>query len=342
MKSNSPAIVEVTRGHDQISHVESVHQVDIVVADASGRMVKSWGDAGRSVFPRSSIKAIQALALVESGAADKFGFADNHLALACASHHGEVFQTEAAEEMLKKAGLEATCLQCGTQLPYRRRDMDRLVREGKPVTALHNNCSGKHSGFLAFAAHQGIEVKDYIDFAHPVQKHVAGILESVTGAKHGADNYGIDGCSIPTYEIPLEALAVTFAKFGVGENEGRERAAAMIRLRDACMNHPEMVAGTDGFDTDLMATLKGRAFVKTGAEGVYVIALPELGIGAALKCCDGTTRAAESACATLIESLLQQSESGLSQSEAKTLKRLANPVLENRNGFTVGSVRARL
>lgn len=342
MKSKPSAIVEVTRGHGKVEHVESVHRIDMVVADAAGNVVKSWGEPSRPVFPRSAIKAIQALPLVESGAADKFGFEERHLALACSSHYGEQTQTEAAGQMLAKAGLDATCLECGAQLPYHRRDMDRLMAEGKPVTAIHNNCSGKHSGFLAFAVHQGLPVADYVKFGHPVQKKIAGAMESVTGAIHGPDNYGIDGCSIPTFEIPLDALAIAFAKLGVGEDEGKERSAAMIRLRDACLAHPEMVAGTGGFDTNLMQALKHRAFVKTGAEGVYVIAIPELGMGAALKCHDGTTRAAEVACATQVESLLQQTESGLSQAEAKALKRFTNPVLKNRNAIEVGSIRALL
>jgi L-asparaginase II len=342
MKPRSSAIVEVTRGHDGTEHVESVHKLDIVVADASGKIVNAWGEPGRKVFPRSAIKALQALALVESGAADKFALTTSHLAIACSSHFGEPFHTKAASEILAKAGLDGTCLECGAQLPHHRRDMDRLVAEGKPVTALHNNCSGKHSGFLAFAAHQGLPVKGYVKFGHTVQKKIAGILESATGAKHGKDNYGIDGCSIPTYEIPLDSLAIAFAKFGVGESEGKERSAAMIRLRDACMAHPEMIAGTGGFDTELMQAMKGRVFVKYGAEAVHTISVPELGFGAAIKCHDGSQRATESACAALVESLLQQTESGLSPTEAKALKRLANPVLKNRNGIEVGQVRAKL
>ncbi len=337
---NKPALtVEVSRGNTVHQYLESVHKVDIVVSDADGKIVDSWGDGDRLVFPRSENKALQALPLVESGAADKFGFEPRHLALACSSHNGEVFQTEAANHMLAAAGLDATCLECGIQLPYHPRDTEKLIRDGVPVSAIHNNCSGKHSGFLAFAAHQGFPTEGYIQFRHIVQQEIAGALESVTGEKHGADNHGIDGCSIPTYEIPLKALAAAYAKFGVGNDSGKERSKAMLRLRDACIAHPEMVAGSERFDTELMRALKGRAFTKTGAEGVFTIALPELGLGAALKCHDGTTRAAKVACAWLVEFLLEKSDSGLSETAGNAIKRLTNPVLKNWNAIEVGNLK---
>lgn len=337
MKSRQPLIVEALRNR----RVESVHAVDAVVASADGSIMAVYGDGNRGVFPRSAIKALQALPLVESGAADRFGFAQAHLALACSSHNGEPMHTQSAAEMLAAAELSPTCLECGAQLPYHPSDHEALLKAGKPVTAIHNNCSGKHSGFLAFAVQQGLEPAGYVKFGHPVQKEIAGVLEVVTGAAHGEDNYGIDGCSIPTYEIPLADLARAYAKFAVGEDAGKERSAAMLRLRDACMAHPEMVAGTGRFDTAIMQALPGKVFTKTGAEGVFVIAIPELGLGAALKCRDGATRAAEVACAFLVESLLEEAESELSQDENNALKRLANPVLKNWNGIEVGSLRMR-
>lgn len=336
-------VIEVTRGHAAddgfTGKVESRHEVDAVVCDADGKTVRQWGEGGREVFPRSAIKALQALPLVESGAADAFGFSEKQLALACSSHNGEPFQTEEADAMLRQAGLSSRCLECGAQLPYHPRDHEALVRAGKPVTALHNNCSGKHAGFLAFAASQGLPTQGYIHFGHPVQTGIAGVLESMTGVTHGADNYGIDGCSIPTYEIPMNRLATAFARLATGTDKGSERAKALTRIRDACMAHPEMVGGTGRFDTEIMGALKGRVFTKTGAEGVFTIAVPETGFGAALKCRDGTTRAAEVACAAIIESLLEESDSGLSDDEANALKRLKNPTLRNWNGFAVGQVR---
>ncbi len=329
MKIHPPKIVEATRG----PLIESRHEVDIVVADAAGTIHSVFGDKDRPVFPRSANKALQALALVESGAAQQFGFTDRHLALACASHNGEERHTQAAGEMLALSGLDATCLECGAHWPKRHEDQVRLIEAGHSPGAIHNNCSGKHSGFLAFAVHQGFAPTGYVRFAHKVQRAIAGILEEVTGARHGENNHGIDGCSIPTYAIPLENLAVAFAKFGVGRAGGPERAKAMIRLRDACFAHPEMVAGTGRSDTAIMGALKGRAFTKTGAEGVFVAALPKLGLGIALKARDGATRAAEAAVAATMDSLLE-----LSEEERKALAQFSNPAFTNWTGIEVGKI----
>lgn len=331
MKALPPLVVEVTRG----GLVESLHEVDVVVADAAGKMHTVRGEASRPVYPRSAIKALQALPLVESGAADAFGFEARHIALACASHNGEAIHVDGAAEMLARAGLEPACLECGAHWPRLECDQHALIRAGRRPVALHNNCSGKHSGFLAFAAHAGLRTRGYVGIAHPVQKAIAGTLEEATGAPHRADNHGIDGCSIPTYAIPLDRLAVGFARFAAAEGGGPERSRAMARIRDACFAHPEMVAGTDRADTAIMKALRGRAFTKTGAEGVFVAALPQLGLGIALKARDGATRAAESAIAAMLESLLE-----LSPAEKRALDAIRNPVLTNWNAIEVGEVRA--
>jgi len=229
MKHNPVAVVEVTRGNS----VESTHEVDIIVADHSGKIITAYGEADIQIYPRSSNKSLQALPLIESGAADAYGFEDKHLALACSSHNGQEIHVEGAAQMLHKAGLDGSCLECGAQLPKYSYDQMIAMRSEGGVKPIHNNCSGKHSGFLAFAKHTGIEIKGYIGIEHPVQKEIASVLESVTGAKHGEDNYGIDGCSIPTYKIPLQKLAVAYAKFGVGEDPSQLRSKAMVRLRDA-------------------------------------------------------------------------------------------------------------
>jgi L-asparaginase II len=330
MKNNSAAIVEVVRG----DFVESTHEVDIVVADAAGTIVSSYGKSDIHIFPRSANKSLQALPLIESGAADAFGFEEKHLALACSSHNGQPMHVEAASEMLQKAGLDGTCLECGAQLPKRSQDQSLLVQEGIEIAAIHNNCSGKHSGFLAFAKHTGLETAGYIHFDHPVQKEIAGVLETVTSAKHGKDNYAIDGCSIPTFKIPLQNLAIAYARFGVGEDASSQRAKAMLRLRDACLKHPEMVAGDERVCTQLMKTLGNRAFVKVGAEGVYTLSLPELGLGAAMKARDGNFRAVEVAVSQLCCDLLKLDEQAKGE-----MKSLTNPVLTNWNGFEVGSMR---
>ncbi len=324
------AVIEVTRG----KVVESRHEVDIVVADTSGKIITAWGEAERSVFPRSAIKALQALPLIESGAADAYGFEPYHLSLACSSHHAQPMHVKAAEEMLQRAGLDATCLECGAQPPFDLEDVRDLARHGVDAGEIHNTCSGKHSGFLAFATHQQMQTRGYVNFKHPLQQEVAGVLESVTGIPHRGENHAIDGCSIPTFAIPLKSLSTAFAKFGVGEGGGPLRSSAMLRLRDACLMHPEMVSGATGACTNIMETLGTRAFVKYGAEGVYTASLPELGYGIALKVRDGAPRAAEVAIANVIENLLDLDESVVDQ-----MKPITNPILKSRSGLVVGEAR---
>ncbi len=325
--SIEPITVAVTRGQ----FIESTHLVDAVVADASDTLVETYGNADDLIFPRSAIKALQAIPLVESGAADAFGFKGEHIALACASHNGEPIHVEGAQNMLQLAGLEDRCLECGAQLSKRPEDQAELVRSGVKVAAIHNNCSGKHAGFVSFAKYSGLAVRDYIKLEHPVQREIADVLGSTTGVPHNEDNHGIDGCSIPTYKIPLSRLAVAFARFSVGEHTNQTRSKAMIRIRDACMAHPYMVAGKERVCTQLMEALPGRVFVKVGAEGVYTACLPEKGIGIAIKARDGNFRAVEVAVTHLIDKHLD-----LSDQERAAIDPMCRPILKNWNGIAVG------
>lgn len=320
-------VVAVTRG----GCIESTHLVDAAVAHADNALFEAYGNTSENIFPRSAIKVLQAIPLVESGAADAFGFEDKHLALACSSHNGEAVHIEAAQEMLQLAGLEDHCLECGAQLPKRPEDQAELIRSGVEIAAIHNNCSGKHAGFVAFAKHVGLPVEGYIKFEHPVQREIASVLEETTKCSHGEENHAIDGCSIPTYTLPLSSLATAFARFGVGESVYKERSRTMIRLRDACMAHPYMVAGKDRVCTQLMEALPGRVFVKVGAEGVYTAALPEKGLGIAMKARDGSFRAVEVAVSYLIAKHLD-----LNDAEREAIAPLCRPILKNWNGIEVG------
>lgn len=330
VKNSPPLVVEVTRGR----LVESEHCIDAVIADASGAVLAAYGADDRPVFPRSSIKALQALPFVESGAPGAFGLEQRHVALACASHWAEPMHLAGVGEMLAAAGLGPHCLECGAQSPTLKVDQDRLVLEGRQPAAIHNCCSGKHAAFLCLAVREGLETRGYVGFDHPVQRAVAAALTQVTGAPHDAGNRGVDGCSIPTYAIPLRNLALAFARFGVGQDQGPERARAMIRIRDACLAFPELTAGTAAFGARLMRATQGAVFAKDGAEGMFVGAIPALGAGFALKVRDGAGRAAEIAAARIVESLLE-----LEQTQAKALKGLAQAPVRNRRDEAVGLVR---
>jgi L-asparaginase II len=326
---SNPILVEVMRGE----LVESRHRGAVAVADAEGRIVLALGDAEAPVFPRSAVKALQAVPLIETGAADRYGFGDEELALACASHSGEPAHVAGVERMLAKAGLSASALSCGAHWPISQAAAFALARTGTP-SALHNNCSGKHAGFLCAACARGVDHVGYWQPDHPVQREVRAVLEDFTGAKLTAERRAIDGCSVPTWAIPLEDLAHGFAKFGTGHLLAPERAKAAARLRAACTQKPWYVAGTSRFCTEIMQLFGARVFVKTGAEGVYCGALPEQGLGIAVKCDDGAARAAQAIMATLIVRFLP-----LGDEERAALAPFLHTVLRNWNGFEVGAIR---
>lgn len=331
----APLTIEATRG----PFVESRHAVDLVIADADGARVGARGAPESLIYPRSAVKAFQALPVLDSGAASAFGFTDPHLALACASHNAEPMHVSGVSEMLRLAGLGASDLECGPQPPSRWPDQVALREAGGAPGPIHNPCSGKHAGMAATATHLGAPVSGYHRLEHPVQRAVAAALTEMIGAPHEAANHGIDGCSLPTYAAPLNALAVAFARFGVaappGGVGGEARVQAVRRLFDACVRHPEMVAGTNRLCTELMRALGGRAFVKTGAEGVFVASLPERGLGVALKVRDGATRASEAALVSVISELLP-----LNDAEAAALAPWLRRVVRDRNKQEVGEIRA--
>ncbi|MGV1751393.1 asparaginase [Agrobacterium sp. CG674] len=327
---HNPVTVEVTRGN----LTESRHRGMAVVVDGDGEIVFSAGDIEGGVFPRSACKAMQALPLMESGAADAFGFGDKELALACSSHSGEDAHAALAASMLARAGRDESALECGAHWSS---DQKTIIHQAKTLdkpSALHNNCSGKHSGFICACCHTGTDVEGYVGYDHPLQQEIRGTMESLTGAAMGQDNCGVDGCSIPTYAIPLKSLAHGFAKMATGQGLETIRAKASRRLIDACMAQPFYVAGTGRACTRLMEIAPGQIFAKTGAEGVFVAALPQQGIAMAVKCEDGATRAAEAMIAALLARYFEEGST-----EQQTLLGMANRSMKNWNGIRVGDVR---
>jgi L-asparaginase II len=326
----NPILVEVTRGN----LVESRHAGAVAVVDAAGATVLALGDVETPIFPRSAIKALQALVLVEAGGADRFRLGDEELALACASHSGEQAHVAGVERMLRAAGLDPSRLACGTHWPLHQPSTQALARAGGVASALHNNCSGKHAGFLCAACAMGAAPDGYVEPAHPVQREVKAVLENLSGAAIPDERRGIDGCSVPTWAVPLSGLARAFARFATGWGLGTARAAAAQRLRAACAARPWFVAGTGRFDTVLMEHLGARVFVKGGAEGVHCGALPELGYGIAVKCDDGNGRAGEVVMAATIARLLWPEGTG-----QESLEKLIRPTLRNWRGTVVGGIR---
>jgi L-asparaginase II len=330
MQAN-PILAEVTRGDT----VESWHRGSFAVVDTEGRVVLSAGDVESAVFPRSAIKPLQALALVETGAADAFHLDDSELALACASHNGEAVHVDAVEQWLARIGCTGGDLECGVQLPGDTKALRELLAAGGRERRAHNNCSGKHAGFLTIARHLGHPTQGYVRLTHPVQQRILGVLEQMTGLDDlAAQPRGIDGCGIPTIAVPLGNLALAMARFADPSDQPEHRQAACARIRHAMAARPYLVAGNARFCTKIMEVTGERALVKTGAEGVYCAAFPHLGLGLGLKIDDGATRAAEAALGHLLRRL-----EILDDKEVERLAAALRPPVLNRTGEMVGVIR---
>jgi L-asparaginase II len=331
--NNAPLIIEVTRGNI----VESCHSVNMVISDSSGKIVRSWGNIEGPVYLRSAIKPLQALPLVETGAADAFAVSEKELSLACASHNGEEKHVDAVLNWLERIGLSETDLQCGVHWPSHQKTSLALAAKGFKPTQAHNNCSGKHTGFLTTALHMKEPTKGYIELDHPVQQRIVRVLEDFTGIDLSNAPIARDGCSIPTLGIPLDKSALAIARFADPSSMHADRAAACKRIQNAIARQPDMMAGLDRLCTALNGAAKGRVIAKVGAEGVYLAALPEHGFGIALKTVDGTTRAAESALGAALQYL------GVMDEELhKAISPYTETILKNRNDFEVGKIRAVL
>jgi L-asparaginase II len=294
--SDKPIVIEVTRG----AMVESRHLGAAAVMKIDGSVLESWGDIDTPVMARSAIKPLQAIPLVESGAADRFGLTDVQLSLACASHNGEPRHVEGVRVWLATIGLSEADLECGAHAPTRLPFLQDFVRTGVPLTPAFNNCSGKHTGFLTTAVHKGEPTKGYIKREHPVQQRLLGIYEQLAQCDLSRAPGGVDGCGIPTVGVPLRNMALAMANMANPARLPEARARAIRRIRAAMNAEPFYMAGTGRFCTRVNEALKGVAQIKTGAEGVYCAMLPTLGLGVALKIWDGTGRASEVAMATIL------------------------------------------
>ncbi len=289
----SVPLVELWRG----DLLESEHSGHAVVCRDDGEILRAWGDADAVIYPRSSAKMIQALPLVTSGAAAKHHLTSEQLALACASHNGADIHTSRVQNWLDTLGLNEASLLCGVQ-PTRDRELrDNMIRAGQSACQFHNNCSGKHAGFLTLTQHLQAS-SDYVDISHPVQKACRTAFEEVTDAT--SPGYGIDGCSAPNFATTVHGLARAMAWFASASARNDISARSATQLVEAMIAHPELVAGRGRACTRLMRATQGRAAIKTGAEGVFVAIIPEKKIGIALKISDGATRAAETVIAALL------------------------------------------
>ncbi len=326
--SPNPVLINVTRS----GFPESAHRGAVCVIDAEGETVLAAGAVGRPILPRSAIKPLQAIPLIEDGAADVWRSTGEELALACASHSGDPIHLRTARGWLERLGLPEDVLACGAHLPLGHMSAVRMEANGETPSRIHNNCSGKHLAMISTALNEGQPLEGYERPDHPVQQRIREILSDITGADLTGAALTVDGCGVPCWAIPLHAIARGYARFADTRGMPVPRQSAIRRLKVAIASHPEHVAGGDRFDTALIRRKRQGLVVKTGAEGVYAAALPYFGLGVALKIDDGARRAAEVAMAAVLRYLEL-----LDDADWAALRPYVEPPIRNAAGDVVGS-----
>lgn len=321
--TDAAILAQVWRG----PFVEGVHRGHAVVCDASGEIRAAWGNAEKQIYPRSSCKMLQALPLLESGAGA--GLPTERLALACASHQGARMHVERVSAWLDDLGLSEADLRCGSQVPDDRTERHRLRETREDPSQLHNNCSGKHAGFLMLARHLGAG-PDYVDPGHKVQQEVRTAFEEMTGLD--SPGFGIDGCAAPNFATTVHGLAHAMARMADPRGLGPTREAAARKLVGAMQAHPLLIAGEGRACSELIEASDRRVVAKTGAEAVFTAILPEQGLGVAIKIEDGGTRGSECAIAAILARL------GVFSPEDPAVARRLTPPITNRIGDTVGRI----
>lgn len=324
--TNPVPLTEIWRG----SFLESLHSGHAVICDDSGQIVEAWGDPDHVILPRSSAKMIQALPLLTSGAAQVHGLSSEQLALACASHNGAAIHTDRVQAWLDDLGLDDDALRCGPQMPDNPEAHRDLLCSDHAPCQYHNNCSGKHAGFLTLTRHLRAG-PEYIDPEHAVQRAVRTAFEEVTGAT--SPGFGIDGCSAPNFATTVRGLARAMAWFASAADRADTASNAAQLLVSAMTAHPELVAGEGRACTLLMRAMDGRAAIKTGAEAVFVGIVPQRRMGIALKITDGSTRAAECTIGALLVRL------GVLDADHRAARQFVNAPIRNRRGIETGSIR---
>lgn len=326
----NPRLVDAHRG----SHIESFHGGSIAVCDDTGRLLCGLGGVATAVYPRSTAKPLQALPLIVSGAVERFCISSREIAVACGSHCGDGPHTEAVMSMLNKAGHSTDSLECGSHWPLDEIAARRLTQRGQDPSAVHNNCSGKHAGFICVAEARHIDPRGYVRFDHPVMQEVRAVLEAMCSWPCGRSTVGIDGCSIPTFPMPLVSLATGFSRLGTGGHIPAELATAAKAVRESTAAYPDMLSGSGRFDSIVTALSGGSIIVKSGAEGTICSTVPAVGLGIAIKIDDGGSRAAHVVMATMLMKVADHAR--LNATVRTVLTDFAHPLIFNWAGIPVG------
>lgn len=327
--------VEARRGHPPEFYPESLHLVNAVVLyknEIGDRIQANFGDPSMLIFPRSAIKLLQAILLVESGAIKKFGLGSEEIALACASHHGAQEHLMVLEAWLKKLGISEEKMVCAAHAPYDSESANKLIRSGLDPRRLHNNCSGKHLGLLSAMLASGQSERQYQDWQHPVQEQMRDLIGQFAEMEIHKMCWGVDGCGIPTYQMPLRSLAEAMEKFA----EPQIHRQAIQLIIQAIGAHPLLLGGQKSLCSQVVEATGGGVVIKTGAEGVYAGFCNRTKMAFGLKVVDGAARAAEAASLWIL-----QKYKALKSEEAKKLQARIHPNLLNWGGEHVGDIRVK-
>ncbi len=327
----NPILVNVWRGNA----IESSHRGSLAVVRSDGHSVCGLGDVQHPVFPRSSIKFLQAIPFVESGAVERYELNDKHIALSCASHNGESVHVEMVDNWLKTIGYNDNDLECGATLPMYSEAQFELMGSGAKPRRAHNNCSGKHAGLLSTCAQLGESSHDYRLYSHRAQQRWFDVIESMSNVSIQQLPWGYDGCGIPCIAMPLSRVALAMARFADANGQSAERRDAIMKIQKAVSAHPYMVAGKERLCTDLMEKLSPDVLVKVGAEGCYAACVPAQGLGIALKMDDGNMRGANVALGAVLEAL-----GLLNKDVIEALQEHIKPELTNTRGDVIGRLEA--
>ncbi|MDH3761068.1 MAG: asparaginase [Gammaproteobacteria bacterium] len=324
-------LVEVTRN----DVVESRHFGSAAVCDDRGNVLHGWGNIDKLIFPRSALKPLLAIDLVDSGASEHFGLSDAEITIACASHQGEPMHQQLVTAWLDRLELTEDQLACGADLPDDVDSAHKLLASGQRGCRVHHNCSGKHAGFLTMALHLKMSLQDFHLVDHPLQQLSMNGLSKLAGVNVLDYPTGVDGCGFPAPTMPLLKLALMVARFANPADLADARAQAIFRIQQAIIREPLYAAGHGTVVSELNQVTNGAVLAKTGAEGVLTAALPQQGLGIALKISDGSARARSAALLEILDHL-----GVLADAEKQQLQAHISPQIENSRGLLVGEIRA--
>lgn len=317
-------------------HVERIHWGSVAVVDNAGGLLAYAGDPGAMMFSRSTLKPFQAIPFVRDGGVERFGFSDEQVAVMCASHSGETPHVNAVSGILSKIEQSSNDLGCGCHLPdvY---TADNLPPQGFRYDQRHHNCSGKHSGFLAYCRLHGLPTDTYLSCDHALQRDIQSVVKTLTGLADHQLWTGIDGCNAPNLGMPLTRLALMWARLATAHAGGDASLDPVLqRLFDAMRSHPHMVSGTGRADLGITLASNGDWVAKTGADGVQTLGIRSRGLGVAVKIADGDFPSVFAVTIAVLKQL------GLLDhgSDSQLLAPWADPVLRSHNGSRAGQLKA--